>query len=1211
MRKNYKSFSKILSVFTIFNLIFSQMIMVGIFIFPQPTLAASVGPNNGSKFNNDSMVGTVAWTKIEKAKSDGGDEAEVELNDNEISYYLKATDFGFTLSSESIITGIEVQVKGKAEKENLIKDYSVRIVKNGVISGDEKAKTNVFWGKSYPTTTYTTYGSENDLWGLSWTPEDINNSNFGFVLSVKKDSTDRNKIKVMVDHIRIKVYYTLASASLTVIKETIGGNGTFYMTGSGGIGSFSISTYNGIGTQTFNNLTPGSYSITETVPEGWEIKTNTCQNVQVGIGQNATCMITNTKKSKVTIRKETIPEDSVTDFLFKADYIGEFNLKNNESKSSYIEPGNRNVIEEVPKGWYLTNIVCQDSDSGTTVNLSQKTASLDVDVGEEIMCTFTNTKLGSITVKKESNPEEDIDFVFNLINLNNNGPTPKGSISIRGSGEGIFGNLLPGEYNLIEDIEDLPENWSVESVKCDDDDSQNPSNLILDPGENITCVFNNTKYGIITGRKIHDLNANGKEEEGEPALEGWKIILKNTKGEELATTNTDERGWYIFSSLLPGTYEVCEEEKDNWFVSFPGGGDCCYTVDIKAGEIKSGINFGNYQYGAISGYKYEDLNGNGQLDNGEKAITYNDISGGVTIFIDLSSEPGQNEGDPRTISDESGAYYFNNLIPGNYLVCERDDLLSDWVRTFPKESNCQEVTVISGQSTGNINFGNFKLAKISGYKWYDINNNSEFDKEESPLENWDIIATNGELTKTTSTNKDGYYEFTFGPSDLGDWTISEVLKENWKQTFPVENGNYNVTISSSGENKSEKNFGNIRYYENLSIKLAPSNGDFTSTTQLFILGDSIINVPVQGGTSTILLLDGTVITREDGGSLDGNSLIATSTDIGSLSGLGTGVVVDGALKWGIENLGLNFNPYITIKIFVGANFNGQTLNILRSISGNSGWTNNGIVSPATCVVTDGYCTFQTTKASYYVATHTVSGGGARSGDSYSLVILPGSVVISKIRENSVTIRWTTSQQSTSQVIYSRSDQPHTLDLNSINYGYAYSKEGDDSGLEKITDHSVTINGLTPGTTYYYRTISRNPLIISQEYAFTTQGVAGVTKVVEEFISSQPEIERTQLRGETIEIPSLSEETQSEKQTERIIENPEEFIQENVVSPKGVVLPSEGKIPRKNLTSLLLATLGEIGKKSWMVILVTLCIIGLVVIGIRGLQLIIKKKKSKF
>jgi hypothetical protein len=114
------------------------------------------------------------------------------------------------------------------------------------------------------------------------------------------------------------------------------------------------------------------------------------------------------------------------------------------------------------------------------------------------------------------------------------------------------------------------------------------------------------------------------------------------------------------------------------------------------------------------------------------------------------------------------------------------------------------------------------------------------------------------------------------------------------------------------------------------------------------------------------------------------------------------------------------------------------------------------------------------------------GGGISGGGWLGLTILDESIRFINPCETSITILWTTSYASTSQVVYSTSGQSHTLDLGAINYGYANSKEGDDSGIEKVDDHSVSLAGLVPETTYFYRCVSHaSPPTVSLQYAFTT------------------------------------------------------------------------------------------------------------------------------
>ena len=64
-----------------------------------------------------------------------------------------------------------------------IKFNSVKLIKGGVIDGNEKAT-----GAFTTSDAYYSFGGETDLWGLSFTPDDINASDFGVVVSMIGDS---------------------------------------------------------------------------------------------------------------------------------------------------------------------------------------------------------------------------------------------------------------------------------------------------------------------------------------------------------------------------------------------------------------------------------------------------------------------------------------------------------------------------------------------------------------------------------------------------------------------------------------------------------------------------------------------------------------------------------------------------------------------------------------------------------------------------------------------------------------------------------------------------------------------------------------------------------------------------------------------------------------------------------------------------------------
>ena len=95
---------------------------------------------------------------------------------------------------------------------------------------------------------------------------------------------------------------------------------------------------------------------------------------------------------------------------------------------------------------------------------------------------------------------------------------------------------------------------------------------------------------------------------------------------------------------------------------------------------------------------------------------------------------------------------------------------------------------------------------------------------------------------------------------------------------------------------------------------------------------------------------------------------------------------------------------------------------------------------------------------------------------------------SSVTSTSTTITWTTDDPATSRVVYDTVS--HAVLGEGSNYGYANSTIEADTE-PKVISHSVTIFGLTAGTTYYYRTVSRgSPEAVSDEHTLATPSSSG-------------------------------------------------------------------------------------------------------------------------
>lgn len=160
----------------------------------------TLGPNSGGTFASDSTLGVVAITNPSNAQISDNSYATSVLLITQISNYLKVTNFNFFIPLDATITGVTVSVERSSNTLNGTQDSSVRLVKGGAISGNDKAS-----GSLWPTSdAVATYGSATDLWGLTLTPTDINSSGFGVVINASAALASTAQI----DYVSITIDYT-------------------------------------------------------------------------------------------------------------------------------------------------------------------------------------------------------------------------------------------------------------------------------------------------------------------------------------------------------------------------------------------------------------------------------------------------------------------------------------------------------------------------------------------------------------------------------------------------------------------------------------------------------------------------------------------------------------------------------------------------------------------------------------------------------------------------------------------------------------------------------------------------------------------------------------------------------------------------------------------------------------------------------------------
>jgi hypothetical protein len=206
----------------------------------------------------------------------------------------------------------------------------------------------------------------------------------------------------------------------------------------------------------------------------------------------------------VITRKVTSPSgDTTTNFGYTtnvttnpATTTSPFSLKDGGSKTitSVVTGSNKTVTEDNPgPNYQLTSINCDASTvpaANRSTDTTARAVTFSIAAGETLDCTFTNTKQqGHIVVDKVTDPSGDTQsFDFTL----EGGPSNLAQqFSLTDAADPHdSGAILPGSgYDASETV---PPDWELSSVSCDSGES-NEHNITVEPGETVTCTFNNSK----------------------------------------------------------------------------------------------------------------------------------------------------------------------------------------------------------------------------------------------------------------------------------------------------------------------------------------------------------------------------------------------------------------------------------------------------------------------------------------------------------------------------------------------------------------------------------------------------------------------------------------------------------------------------------------------------------------------------------------------
>ncbi|MCB1804691.1 MAG: Ig-like domain-containing protein, partial [Candidatus Competibacteraceae bacterium] len=278
---------------------------------------------------------------------------------------------------------------------------------------------------------------------------------------------------------------------LTVIKTVINDNGgtavaaDFTMNVAGT--NVSNSSFPGNVSGTVVTLDAGSYVVSETGSAGYGAIFPVDCIGSIAIGENKTCTVANDDIAPtITVTKVIVPASDSGVFSLTIDAVPHGEGGDGTSTGAIdVNVGTRTVGETGASGTDLADYV-------TTIGGDcAADGSVTVALGDSVSCTITNTRRGTITIKKVVSNAADapsgVDFAFASDAL--------GAFSLQDQGEQVFSQLPAGStYSLSETV---PPNWTLTDASCSSTGSsvisplENGLSIELAPADELICTFTN------------------------------------------------------------------------------------------------------------------------------------------------------------------------------------------------------------------------------------------------------------------------------------------------------------------------------------------------------------------------------------------------------------------------------------------------------------------------------------------------------------------------------------------------------------------------------------------------------------------------------------------------------------------------------------------------------------------------------------------------
>ncbi len=429
-----------------------------------------------------------------------------------------------------------------------------------------------------------------------------------------------------------------------------------------------------------------------------------------------------------------------------------------------------------------------DIDGEVTVNLTSPGIHSDIDAGY-----YREGSIGDFVWIDDNNngiqdvDEQGVDGIMIYLYKND---ILMDSIISDDQGYYIFDHLRPGEYRVELD---LPENyvvspWHIGNSLTDNDAIMSGHKAVAMTSLSSGQVISSLDIGLVNGMADLggftwiDANGDGQYGADENILSGIEIMLYNTSNELIATTVSDDFGYYLFEQVTIGSYYLVFQQVEGFYFTTPYATidiiDSDVTQNISPGSTDTivlqpdmdqlAISAGYVPSSSISGKVFFDIDGDDMYDPSEPTL-----SNIVVHLYSSNNELLQSTATLMGVGDINGTYTFDDLPAGDYYILF--DIPSDFLVSNPnigdetidsdithsQDVNSTDlISLTPGTDQTNVDGGVYVVGSIGDFVWIDEDYDGIQDPNELGIPDIKIfLYQNDVLVDSTTSGVDGQYLF--------------------------------------------------------------------------------------------------------------------------------------------------------------------------------------------------------------------------------------------------------------------------------------------------------------------------------------------------------------------------------------------------------------------------------------------------------------------